>query len=95
MNEVVQLVLFLENRKIRQWPIDDREPLKTLSPAWHVAVAKYLVDAKCPLVHAGEPFSDAQLPAYVSWLISYAITLEYEEKGVCFLGRLGSGRVLC
>jgi hypothetical protein len=40
--KVSHLVVFLENRKIRQWPIEARGVLSELGPAWLAAFTKYL-----------------------------------------------------
>ena len=71
-------MLFLENRKIRQWPIEERSGLSQRGDAWLAAFHKYLTDAECPLL--GE-FSPALVPQYVTWLVTHAVAIDYEDQG--------------
>ena len=76
--EVLNLVLFLENRHIRQLDVEERKPLEgSPSDAWHTALAAYLATTGCPLLRAA--YSRARLAEYVHWLVAHAIAVGYEE----------------
>lgn len=81
--KVAHLVSFLENRKVRQWPIEARGVLSTPGDAWLAGFNKYLADAECPIVAAG-PITADQVPLCVSWLLKHAIAVEYEDQAVSF-----------
>ena len=61
-------VVWLENTKVRQYPIDGRAALQSPDPAaWQAALAKYLTDLECPLrPEAGNH------RAVLQWLASHA-----------------------
>jgi len=63
------LILWLENTKIRQYPLDGRAQLKTKNPVdWEAAFKRYLVDLGCPL-EWGEGSSNSRI---IHWLLSHA-----------------------
>lgn len=61
-------VVWLENTKVRQYPIDGRAALQSPDPAaWQAALTKYLTDLECPL----RPEAGNQR-AVLQWLASHA-----------------------
>ncbi|PRW60225.1 UPF0568 C14orf166-like protein [Chlorella sorokiniana] len=68
-------VVWLENTKVRQYPIDGRAALQSPDPAaWQAALTKYLADLECPLLpEAGNH------RAVLQWLASHAVGLEYQD----------------
>uniref|UniRef100_A0A7S1C4J5 Uncharacterized protein n=1 Tax=Bicosoecida sp. CB-2014 TaxID=1486930 RepID=A0A7S1C4J5_9STRA len=86
-NEVVLLVAFLEDRKVRALPMEARAPLRTAGPGWHDAFLSYVGGdpLNCPLLSAaaieaaGGEVDRATLGACVMWLIGHAIGVEYED----------------
>lgn len=66
------LVIWLEDQVIRQYPIEDRAPLrKKESPDWEDAFKTYLNAVSCP-------FSDREEVA--DWLLGLAVRLEYGDN---------------
>ncbi|GFR44220.1 hypothetical protein Agub_g5408 [Astrephomene gubernaculifera] len=75
-----QLVVWLENKKIREYKIADRKALNdTQSPSWDAAFKKYLGDLECPLPPPAGGSPPALLAA-LQWLLAYALHLEYEDN---------------
>lgn len=73
--KVRNLVVWLEDQKIRYYNTADREPIRDIeSQYWTGALKKYLGDLKCPV----ENLSDKG--AIVYWLLSRAVDLEFEEN---------------
>lgn len=66
---IQSLILWLENTKIRQYPVDGRAQLQAPNSAeWHKAFEQYLSDIGCPV-----PFdTEANTPAIIDWLLSHA-----------------------
>ena len=87
---VRRLVLWLENQKIRQYPVSEREGLRSADlPSWEAAFGQYLKDLSCPYTYAS-------LSHAVQWLCSRAGTsfcvralfvFEALQDG-CYRGRL-------
>eukprot|EP01051_Picozoa_sp_SAG22_P006818 SAG22_NODE_460_length_10218_cov_5.663109_7_plen_206_part_00 len=72
------LVIWLEDRKIRHYPIESRDALRTQSSEWHLALAKYLRDLEC--CHDLTDFKNPdQRIAVVDWLLAEAVGLEYAD----------------
>lgn len=70
------LLVWLENTKIRQYPIDGRAALQAADPAaWHAAYTKYLADLECPVPAAAE-----HQRAALRWLLTHAVGLEYADR---------------
>lgn len=68
------LIVWLEDQKIRHYKIDDRKELRDVSnAAWQKAFKKYLDDLECP----HEPTNRA---ATLDWLLGYAVRLEYGDN---------------
>ena len=72
-NELVTLVSWLEDRKIRALEIGERNSLRHNDEHWSGAFGKYLQTLECPFAWP-EGAADC-----VSWLVSHAINLEYED----------------
>ena len=74
---VRQLVVWLEDHKIRHYKIEERKALKEVrEPGWPNVFKKYLGDLKCP-------FPPQTLPSVVDWLLGLAVQLEYSDQGSC------------
>ena len=73
-NQFRDLVIWLEDQKIRHYTIDDRRALRdTNSPDWKVTFDKYLTDLVCPIL------SGSQLEV-LDWLLGVAVRYEYGES---------------
>lgn len=69
------LVLWLEDQKIRIYKIEDRADLRKInSPEWPKVFDKYKSDLNCPK----ELLS---LVDQLRWIVAYAIKLEYLDNG--------------
>jgi hypothetical protein len=76
--DVILLVTWLEDRKIRELEIDQREKLRKDHEGWDAAFGEYLMALGCP--YLWNPLSSSS--GYVdslTWLISHSITAEYED----------------
>jgi len=70
--QVRNLIVWLEDQRIRFYKIEDREALRNVtSVSWVAALKKYLTDLSCPVSNIG------QKGAVVGWLIGHAVRLEY------------------
>lgn len=74
-------VLWLEDQKIRQYKIEDREPLRAIDvpnldwePAWNKFYQKYQMDVRMPTAILTTPAEE------ISWLLTYAVRLEYTDN---------------
>ena len=74
--QIHQLIVWLEDRKIRALDVSEREPLRDLSTHWDHVVSRYLSDLGCP--HAWS--RGTALPCLI-WLVNYAVSLDYEDNG--------------
>ncbi|KAJ4458305.1 hypothetical protein PAPYR_5985 [Paratrimastix pyriformis] len=72
------LVNWLEDSKIRFYPIDQRGGFKT-EDKWWDTLSKYLTDLECPHAHCISAPQD-HCPEVISWLLSTAISLEYNDN---------------
>lgn len=76
------LIGWLEDRKIREYEIDQRTSLKTMSPDWPSAVSEYLTALQCPyptwLPQPGSTIPSANKRC-LQWLASYATSLDYDD----------------
>lgn len=77
------LIGWLEDRKIREYDIEQRNALKMVSPDWPAAVSTYLVALNCPVV-SWQPQNDGKIPANnrraLQWLASYALSLDFADN---------------
>lgn len=80
--ELIRLVSWLEDRKIRALEIDERDTLRVNSESWSSSFRNYLNQLACPY-----KFDDTEstLDTFDSnfdcifWLVSYAINMEFED----------------
>lgn len=73
-DEFRNLVVWLEDQKIRWYKIEDRGELRDVkSSEWLKTFAKYLDDLKCPL-------DLSQKVSVVDWLLAHAVRVEYAEN---------------
>lgn len=69
------LVLWLEDQKIRHYTIEDRTELRKITnPDWNKAFEKYRTDLNCPK----ELVSDVD---QLKWIVNQAVKLEYMDNG--------------
>jgi hypothetical protein len=73
-SDVMRLVVWLEDRKIRELEISERELLKQ-SGSFDTAFVNYLARLQCPLTYT----PTSQL-ACLNWLVGHAIGVEYEDS---------------
>lgn len=69
---------WLEDLKIRQYPIQNRDGLRKIdSPVeWYVAYKSYKIDMAVPFLNTTADELD--------WFLDKAISLEYEDREFCF-----------
>jgi RLL motif containing protein 1 len=73
------LVLWLEDQKIRSYKIEDRAGLRKINdPEWPKTFEKYKTDLSCP-----KELQNQQ--DQLQWIVSYAIKLEYLDNGEIFI----------
>ena len=76
--DVILLVTWLEDRKIRELEIEEREQLRKDHAGWDATFTQYLSKLNCPF--SWSPLSScADYVDSLSWLISHAIATEYED----------------
>lgn len=73
-SEFIKCVIWLEDRKIRELEISEREVLRNDSSQYDVEVASYLTRLGCPVA-----YNSQQLDETLTWLLSHAISVEYED----------------
>ena len=73
-SELVQLVSWLEDRKIRELEIAERVALRTANDCWDISMSSYLETLNCPYVWSSSEEMDC-----IAWVVSHAIALEYED----------------
>ena len=70
------VVIWLEDQKIRRYKIEDREELRTVKASaevWSKAFNQYLIDLDCPLISGSRN-------EMLDWLLSLGIHFEFSEK---------------
>ncbi|KAM7435790.1 hypothetical protein ABFA07_014302 [Porites harrisoni] len=76
--EVQNLVVWLEDQKIRLYKIEERVELRDVkSSEWLKTLRKYLDDLKCPVEFSRKP-------SVVDWLLAHAVRVEYAENAEKF-----------
>ncbi|KAK3274841.1 hypothetical protein CYMTET_16980 [Cymbomonas tetramitiformis] len=70
-----ELVLWLEDTKIRFYSVDDRKPLRASGAEWTAAFFKYAEDLECHI-----PSTSENRTKILDFLISQAITEEYRDN---------------
>lgn len=77
-----EIIVWLEDTKIRHYDIDDRKGLKsTDAKVWQEAVEKYLKELNCPAPEnalSGTQPRALSVHAFV-WLLGYAVGVAYED----------------
>nr|CAD7393752.1 unnamed protein product [Timema cristinae] len=74
-NQFRNLVIWLEDQKIRHYKIEDRQSLRDIKSAdWPKAFKRYRNDLACPV--QGDKDSE-----HLEWLLSFAVRLEYSDNG--------------
>lgn len=69
------LVVWLEDQKIRHYPIEERAALRQVdSPDWDITFQKYLADNSCP------PQISSDRKSTCEWLLGLAVRLEYSDN---------------
>lgn len=71
---IIQLVTWLEDRKIREYVIEEREKLRVDSDLWDANFSEYLAALGCPIA-----WNPKQVAPALSWLISCSVAMEYED----------------
>lgn len=72
--EVRNLVVWLEDQRIRFYKIGEREQLRDIkSSRWLETLKKYLEDLNCPV-------EISQKLSVLEWLLAHAVRLEYSEN---------------
>eukprot|EP00598_Pedospumella_elongata_P016963 CAMPEP_0184990128 /NCGR_PEP_ID=MMETSP1098-20130426/31087_1 /TAXON_ID=89044 /ORGANISM="Spumella elongata, Strain CCAP 955/1" /LENGTH=233 /DNA_ID=CAMNT_0027515263 /DNA_START=30 /DNA_END=731 /DNA_ORIENTATION=- len=74
-DHVITLLRWLEDRKIREYDIQERVCLHD-SPMWETHLNTYLERLSCPFKLVNGDAVDA-----VAWLIAYAVSLDYDDSG--------------
>lgn len=76
-SQFANTVLWLEDQKIRHYKIEDRTGLRAIgTPNWETAYGKYKEDVG--MMKLNNPVEE------LSWLLSYAVRLEYFDNGKAF-----------
>lgn len=71
--QVRNLVLWLEDQKIRQYKVEDRAELRDIdSLNWPITFKQYCHDVACPI--------EGKLPEQLEWLLGFAVRLEYADN---------------
>ena len=74
--QIQNLIDWLENTKIRQYPVDARQPLKSPDQAeWHAAMTQYAERVGCPYPWGG-PETHTRV---LEWVLGHAVGLEYAD----------------
>lgn len=73
--EFRNLVLWLEDQKIRHYKIEDRKALRDINcHDWPKTFRKYGDDLACPI--------QSEKPSeLIEWLLAFAVRLEYSDSG--------------
>ncbi len=75
--DLIILVCWLEDRKIRELEIEEREALRSDGERWNNVFAEYLENLGCPYTWTGEVSTSAA--DCISWFIAHAVSAEYED----------------
>jgi RNA transcription, translation and transport factor protein len=74
--ELIHLVTWLEDRKIRSLEVQEREDLRHDNGQWDGKFTDYLDSLECPFQWSG---SSDTITDCLTWLIEYAVAAEYED----------------
>ena len=75
----IQLICWLEDRKIRELEIEERDALRQDSSNWDANMAQYLIKLNCPF--AWNNTAQQNIIKNLNWLITFSIRLEYNDCG--------------
>lgn len=73
-DDIVALVSWLEDRKIRALDIADRDPLRVVSQRWDSVFQSYLEKLECPYAWT---FDNPQ--NCLNWLVMHAVNMEVSK----------------
>jgi len=73
-SEFIKCTIWLEDRKIRELDISERDVLRIDSPEYDSEISSYLNRVGCPIIYDPHHLEDA-----FTWLLSHAIAVEYED----------------
>ena len=90
-SELILLVTWLEDRKIRELDIEWRKPLRNDSSEWDMAFSNYLEKVGCPFKWSSLKEKDSK--DAITWLISYAVSAEYEDIAESCIGAETAGDI--
>lgn len=76
--DVILLVTWLEDRKIRELEIEQREKLRKDHIGWDASFDQYLKQLGCPYTWSSINNCTAYIDC-IAWLISHSISTEYED----------------
>lgn len=78
--ELRQLIVWLEDQKIRHMKIEDRAGLRDISSSsWNSSMQQYLSELNCP-------YNNSSRELVVDWLLGYAVRLEYGDDAESYKG---------
>ena len=80
--DVVILVSWLEDRKIRELEIEERETLRKDSETWDKTFNSYLSRLGCPFEWVGmttATSTNMEVVDCISWLVAHSVSTEYED----------------
>ena len=75
-SSIVKFVAFLEDRKIRFYPVANRSRLRKNDKGWGAAYREYLVALECPHVK----FLQENPVVCLYWLAMHAVGLDHEDN---------------
>jgi hypothetical protein len=90
IDSVIHLICWLEDQKIRELPVNEREPLRKYSENWNQEFQNVLFDILSSPHHSSQYLNLLECPyswnpsnpiQVIYWLVSNAIRLEYEDIG--------------
>ena len=88
--DLILLITWLEDRKIRELDVEWRKPLRSDSQEWDAAFSNYLGKVGCPFKWSNVGETDSK--DAIAWLISYAVSAEYEDVAENCVGIENTGR---
>jgi hypothetical protein len=75
-SEVIHLITWLEDRKIRRLEVKERDGLRKDSATWDAQFASYLGVLACPFAWNESPEGNVDC---LVWLVEHAVAAEYED----------------
>ena len=74
------VVTWVEDRKIRQYDIEQGSELRAGGNQWSTAFQQYLLDLESP--HAWSSIDREQKVRALRWLVTKALAYDYEDEGM-------------